>query len=157
MSKFRTVYGDHNKSMTCCGDKYAPEYELFVDEYGREELKEVGKTDLQAYIQSHKDSVDFNLIIQRYQMGDLDALEKLKGFYADVSSIPVSLSEIMNMNIRGQKLFESLPVEVKKLYNNNYLDFLSDPERINKLNKKTSVPDQKQNVSDQNTISSDEE
>lgn len=134
--KFRTIYGDHNKSVTEAGNPIQIEYELVIDEQGREELKPSGETDLQEYIQSHRDSVDFNLIIQRYQAGDIDALERIKGIYADVSGLPTSLSEIMNLNNRGKMEFDKLPVEIKQLYGNNYMEFLADPNKFNELIKK---------------------
>lgn len=146
MTKFRTQYGEHLKTKSEAGKELVQNYELRIDEYGHEELRETDMTNLQAEIQSHRDSVDFNLIIARYMMGDVDALEKLHGFYADVSELPVSMAEIMNMNMRGQHLFDSLPVEIKKIYNNNYLEFLAEPERINQLNETDIVDTPVENV-----------
>ena len=69
-----------------CGEKilYSPEF----DRFGVMTLKESGKEDLYAFIQSHKDSVDLHKIMDRFNAGDTAALQKVQGMFGDFSQMP---------------------------------------------------------------------
>lgn len=133
--QFKTYYGKHYENYSNAGDRMQIEYELVITKDGREELQKTGMTDIQEFIDSHLESVLLQNIIARYQAGDTEALEKVKGFYADVKDMPSNFAEVMNLGIKGKQFFDKLPVEVKKLYNNNYMEFLLEPQRLEKLNK----------------------
>lgn len=145
--KFNKLF-DHKKPLkTVAGERYKIEYKLELDEHGVEHLVECGKTDMQEYIQSHADSVDLNMMIQRYTMGDTDALERMQGFYADVSGMPVSMAEMLNVHNKGKMLFETLPQEIREVYGNNYVSFLANP----KLYEDMKAQRLKENVADEKT------
>lgn len=129
--KFKTVY-EFIEIDSIPGSRFKDERQLIIDDEGNEVLKTVGKTDLQASIDSHKESVDLNLMLQRYANGDDSIIDKVKGFYADITSLPINLMEVMNTNIRGKELFDSLDPEIKSVFGNNYMTFLAEPERFNK-------------------------
>lgn len=131
--KFNSYYGTKNDVVTESGSPIVKEYELEIDDYGVERLKEIGETDFHAFIQSHKDSVDFHMIIERAQMGDTSALDKVNGFYEDVSALQMSMSEFMNLHNRGKRVFDELPTEVKQAFNNSYMEFVQHPEKFQEL------------------------
>lgn len=108
------------------GWKYREVYRL-VEEGGIKCLEKYDEIDIQKEINSHAESVDFTGIINSYMNGDLDALERARAIYADVSSLPKNLSEIMAINSRGKDVFEQLPREVKDLFDGNYYEFLKNP------------------------------
>lgn len=145
--KFNKLFDHKKPPKTIAGERYKIEYKLELDEHGVEHLVKCGKTDMHEYIQSHADSVDLNLMIQRYTMGDTDALERMQGFYADVSGMPVSMAEMLNVHNKGKMLFETLPQEIREAYGNNYVTFLSNP----KLYEDMKAQRLKENVADKKT------
>lgn len=136
--KFKKLYEKHDRCVSTAGEQYKKEYQLDINSNGEYVLKECGKTDLQEYIQSHADSVDINLMIERYTMGDTDALNKIQGFYADVSGMPVSMVDMLNIHNKGKMLFETLPQEIRKVYDNNYVKFLQSPDLYEKMRQQAS-------------------
>ena len=142
--KFNSKYGTKNEIVSNPGNRMRTEYQLYYDENGSECLKVIGETDTDIEIQSHAESVDIKTLIARYTNGDYTALERAKGFYADVSNLPVSFSEVMNMNIQGKNLFDQFPKEYKELYGFDYQQFLNDPKRMFEYMEKSSVTDLEQ-------------
>lgn len=134
--KFNSYYGTKNEVHSNAGNRYSVDYELMLDKDGKEHLEPCGQTDLYAFIQSHRDSVDFNLIIARYMQGDVNALERAQGFYEDVSGMNTNLAEVMNMIRTGKNVFDGLPTEVKELYNNDYQQFVANPSKAAEFAKK---------------------
>lgn len=127
--KFNSFYGTHNKVESEPGDPIVVEYEYYISDTGSEELRQVGKHDLQAMIQSHEPSVNIHNIIDRVMSGDKTPLEKAKGFFADASEIPGDMRTVLNMAMKGKQVFEELPVEVKEVFGNSYAEFISNPKK----------------------------
>lgn len=126
----RSKYEKPTRFFGNSGERYKIEYQLRIDKEGREVLEPVGQTDLQAYIDSHEPSVNIQNILEQFRNGQVDALERAKGFYADVTQLPVTLQDIFNMNKKGEEFFEKLPVEVKNQFQDNYVNFLFNPEKM---------------------------
>ncbi|UPW41972.1 internal scaffolding protein [Dipodfec virus RodF1_52] len=89
------------------------------------ELVQTGEESLYAEIQSHALSCDINYIMARFAAGDKDILSQHQGFYADLSDIPSSYSEVLNSVIAGEHAFARLPVEVKQRFGNSFSQWLS--------------------------------
>lgn len=140
---FPTKYRKHVRYHSVRGERMRVEYHLEIDDDGIETLKPTGMHDLYAEIQSHADSVDLGLILARFMAGDETAIERVNGFYADVSGMPVKLQDMLNINIRGKELFESLPKEFRDLYGNNYIKFINEPEilaaKLREVDKRTDI------------------
>lgn len=128
--KFNTRYSRSKPKYSNRGEKMQPVWDLVIDSKGKEVVKQVGETDLHAAIQAEYASVNLDMILARFDAGDATALERAKGFYADVSELPVKLQDVLNMNYEAEKFFNSLPVEVKKIYGNNYRVFINDPQKL---------------------------
>ena len=116
------------------GSVYKLEKQL-VDHNGQRDLEIVGKTDFYEYIQSHKDSVDINVLLSRYQQGDISALDRVKGQYLDISEAPKSLAEMYSFVNNASEFFNKLPLEVRKEYSFNPASFIADigSDRWNEL------------------------
>lgn len=127
---FNTKYGTKNEVVSNPGDPIKIEHQLVIKENGEHVLEPCGQTNTDEMIESYAASVDINQILARYQAGDVNALDKVRGFYADVSDLPVKLSDVMNINLRGKELFDSFPVEYKQLYGQDYLQFVNDPGKL---------------------------
>lgn len=105
------------------GSPIAPVYQSRYDEKGDIVVEEVGKENLYDYIQSFKDSCDVNYLVKRYAAGDVDVLSRVQGVYADVTKMPKTLAESVQLQIDAERGFESLPADIKQKFDNNFVKF----------------------------------
>lgn len=114
---------------------------VLKDTQGIMQLEDCGTSDLYHYIQSHKDSVDINKILERYRSGDISVLDQQRGQYLDISDAPKSLAEMYSFIRNCGTFFDSLPLEVRKEYDFNPAAFVADigSDRFVKLMKGESV------------------
>lgn len=122
--EFRTGY-DSYISYSESGSRFAPIYSTYFDDFGVLRFEEVGEEDLYTEIQSHAESVDINYILARYEMGETDVLSKVQGFYADVSDMPKTYTDVLNSVLKSEQFFEELPVSVKQEFNNSFSEFMA--------------------------------
>lgn len=122
---FGSRYGNNERVFSNPGERFKDELSAKYNEAGELIFEVVGKTDLYLEIQSHKEECDLKLIMQRFANGETDVLQKVQGFYADVSDMPSSNFEILNRVIHAEQFFDSLPVEFKKKFGNSYEKFLA--------------------------------
>lgn len=133
---FRTQYGDKLDRVarysylfrdpdSVTGSPVRDIYEGRYDDDGRIVLDLIGREDLYGYIQSHRDSVDINVLLNRYRNGDVDALNRINGIYGDFTSAPASYAEMLNTVIRGEHEFYKLPLEVRERFNNSFGEFVA--------------------------------
>lgn len=99
---------------------------ILKDNNGVMELETVGETSLYDYIQSHKDSVDINRMLERYSQGDTTALDRVKASYLDLLGAPQSLAEMYSFVRNTTAYFDNLPLEIRKSYDFNVSNFLAD-------------------------------
>lgn len=128
MMMFRTIYTKRIRNFSESGERIMPIYSLVLDDEGKEVLSQTGYTDMQEEIQSHHDSVCLSNILARYQLGDEDAINKVEGFYADVSNMPVKLNDVLNMTRAGKEIFDKLPIEIRETFGNDYMTFINRPD-----------------------------
>ena len=105
----------------------SPEVTLYVakvDEDGSIDLVENGKKNLYDEIQSHKDSVDLKLLLQRFNNGETDVLSKVQGTYADLSDMPKTYADMLNLIKKGESDFLSLPVDVRAKFDHSFEKWL---------------------------------
>lgn len=123
--EFKTQYD--KKERVCCssGDPIKILYGLEVDKDGVTQLVKKGKYDLYEYIQSHADSVDIHKILDRFQNGEVDALNKYQGYYADLTDAPKTFAEALNTVIKAKDLFNSLPLEVRAQFDHSPEQFIA--------------------------------
>lgn len=110
-------------------DGLEPVYEEKINLDGSISLVRTGSTDFNALIQASKDSCDVYKILDRFQRGDLSVLEKVKGFFADVTDMPSSLMEAHQLVNKVAKSFDSLPAKVKDAFNNDVNGMLASIEK----------------------------
>lgn len=79
-------------------------------------LRKVGETDQQALIQSYADECDVNRIVQRFEAGDLSALSRVQGLYADVSGYPTDSVSLMNLGVQATLAWDALTLEEQSKY-----------------------------------------
>lgn len=120
MVKFKTKYDDHSRVFQHPGNPiktvYAPRY----NERGVLDLEPTAEENLYDYIQSHAQSVDIHVILERFASGETDVLSQIQGFYADASNMPRTYAEVLNAVIAGEQAFDHLPIEVKQQFDNSF-------------------------------------
>lgn len=109
------------------------------NERGQVELKEDGTEDIYAFIQSFAESTDIHSILRRYQNGEVDVLEKVQGFYGDITEMPKTYAEALQRIADSEKVFWSLPVDVRAKFGHSFSAFLAasnDTDFLDKLGVK---------------------
>uniref|UniRef100_A0AAU8B6B7 Internal scaffolding protein n=1 Tax=Dulem virus 148 TaxID=3145625 RepID=A0AAU8B6B7_9VIRU len=125
MMKFNTQYGSHERVVSNPGNPIKQLYSGAYNEKGQVELREDGTEDLYAFIQSFAESTDIHSIMRRFSNGEVDVLEKVQGFYGDITDMPDTYAEALQRIADSEKVFMSLPVEVRAKFGHNFSEFLA--------------------------------
>lgn len=125
MIKFRTQYDDRVPVFQESGSREKLVYSPRYDDNGVLDLVVTGKEDIYTFIQSHKESTDIHVLLDRFANGETDVLQRMQGFYGDVTSMPKTYAEVLNAVIVGEETFARLPVEVKQRFDNSFAVWLS--------------------------------
>lgn len=126
----------YNDVRTCAGHAERPiwtphfvESPLGLAEYDIA-LTEDGSVSVFDSIQELADYVDIDNIVKRYNNGEVDVLEKVQGFYGDLTTMPNDMRGIYDLNSKGKALFDALPDDIKESIG-DYKSFMTLP--IDKL------------------------
>ncbi len=122
---FKTQYQPHDRLPCNPGTSEHVLYSPQFDEHGHFELVESGVEDVYDMIQSHKDSTDIHQIIRRFENGDVHALNKVQGVFADVTEMPKTYAEMLNHIIAGKNAFMDLPVETRAKFGHSFERWLA--------------------------------
>ncbi len=128
------------------------EDELIYNPEGCGTLEKIGEVRAYDLIQSYKQETDINYLVQRYMAGDTSVLAKVQGLYADISDAPETLIEAQNRIKESERIFYSLPDEVKKVVGNaaNMLEMMAQkPYEFSNLLYKDKKNVQKENIIEQ--------
>lgn len=104
---------------------YSPRY----TDSGVLDLVATGQENLYEYIQSHKESTDIHVLLDRFVNGEVDVLQRMQGFYSDVTDMPKTYAEVLNAVIAGEETFARLPVDVKQRFDNSFAVWLTSMDR----------------------------
>lgn len=132
---FDTQYTPHNRIFANQGSPVKVLYGGKYDSNGRVVLEKKGEENLYDYIQSFRDSVDLNVILARFSNGDVEALNKAQGFYADVTDFPKNMAEALNRINQAEEMFKSLPLETRQKFDCSFEQFLAQSGTEDWLNK----------------------
>ena len=125
MPKFYTQYDARDRIVSNPGNPIKQLYSGSYNERGQIDLKEDGTEDTYAFIQSFAESTDIHSILKRYQNGEVDVLEKVQGFYGDITEMPHTYAEALQRIADSEKVFMSLPVEVRAKFGHSFSEFLA--------------------------------
>lgn len=106
------------------GERYKETFIGQYDDDGQIVLKSTGTIDLQEQIQADKYACDINVIVKRYAAGDTDVLHRVQGSFLDVSTLPTSYAEYLNLSIRMKNDYDALPVDVKAKFGNSFENYM---------------------------------
>lgn len=108
------------------GSRYRDVYTPDLKKDGTIELVVTGKEDLWELYNSYADSCDLNSLIERFEAGDVSALNRGNPVFLDLLGAPKSLAEAYQMNFRAEAAFEGLPAQIREKFDNSFMKFLSD-------------------------------
>lgn len=142
MIMFKTQYDARDRIKTHPGNPIKQLYSGFYNERGQIELKEDGTEDIYAFIQSFAESTDIHAILRRYQNGEVDVLEKVQGFYGDITEMPKTYAEALQRIADSEKVFMSLPVDVRAKFGHSFSEFLAASQDADFLDRLGVKPDE---------------
>lgn len=122
---FKTQYDARDRIQTNPGNPIKQLYVGSYNERGQVVLSEDGTENLYDFIQSFAESTDIHAIMRRYQNGEVDVLEKVQGFYGDVTEMPKTYAEALQRIADSEKVFMSLPVDVRAKFGHSFSEFLA--------------------------------
>ena len=134
--KFRNQFtNDSDFFVSVAGSKIVAEYGLITAEDGSTTVGVVGEKNLDAIIQSNKDNGNVALLVAKYNAGDEEALNKVRGVYGDFRNMPTTYAEMVSRLNECRAVFEALPVDIKEQFDNNPDVFWSQygTERFNNI------------------------
>lgn len=137
--KFNTQYDKRAPVFQEPGSREKIVYSPRYSDTGVLDLVVTGKENLYEYIQSHAESVDIHVLLNRFVNGEVDVLQRMQGFYGDVSSMPKTYAEVLNAVIAGEEAFSRLPVDVKQRFDNSFAVWMTSfdsPDFVEKMGLK---------------------
>lgn len=110
--------------VTCSGSRKKKVYSLFYD--GKKmTLIESGEIDIQEQINSYAPECDMSFILSRLQHGDFSVLNGKNTMYADFHNLPTNFREVLDVALSAERVFNSLPIDVRRDFDNDYRKFVS--------------------------------
>lgn len=88
-------------------------------------LIESGEIDIQDEINSHARECDMNFILSRLNQGDFTVLNNQSPMFADFHNLPTSFREVLDVGLNAERIFNTLPVDIRKQFDNDYRLFVS--------------------------------
>lgn len=141
---FRDKYTNFEIPVSNAGSRLHNDYKMKVFEDGSRDLVVVGQIDTYEIIQSHKDSVDLKLTLERYARGDDSAINRRQAFFGDFTNMPTSLAELSQRILDANDLFNSLDVEARREFDfdaGKFFASIGTPEFDSIVSKYNPVPD----------------
>lgn len=117
---------DFNSFVTGSGSPVKDIFSPKVLKDGSIELVKTSEYSLQEYIESYRDQTDMSFIIQQLKAGNPSVLHVQNGMYGDFTNLPKSYAEVLQLNINAKKVFNDLPLDVKKAYEMDFNKWFAD-------------------------------
>ncbi len=140
---FKTQYDARDRIQSNVGSPIKQLYAGSYNERGQVVLREDGTENLYDYIQSFSESTDIHAIMRRFENGEVDVLEKVQGFYGDVTGMPKTYAEALQRIADSEKVFMSLPVDVRAKFGHSFSEFLAasgEPDFLERLGVQVEKP-----------------
>lgn len=134
--KFRTQFDVKGRVFIEPGKAEKTTLKLDFDKKGSMNLKESGKVNLYEEIQSHAESVDIHILLKRYANGDASALQQRIGDFVDLTAVPNTFAQILNVVNDAETTFAGLPADIRENFDNDPKKFLASFDNMDLLNSK---------------------
>ncbi len=122
---FKTQYDARDRIESNPGNPIKQLYAGSYNERGQIVLREDGTENLYDFIQSFAESTNIHAIMRRFENGEVDVLEKVQGFYGDVTEMPKTYAEALQRIADSEKVFMSLPVDIRAKFGHSFSEFLA--------------------------------
>lgn len=124
---FKSAYDTRTKTMapSHSGEKVIKEHRETVDEKGERILIKDRKVNIYDKIQASAESCDIEMIVRRAAEGDTSVLNAMAANYVDVVDAPATLAEAQQFVINARREFETLPLEVRRAFNNDAQQYVA--------------------------------
>lgn len=117
--KGKDILGKGKEFYTNPGDPIHIIYAPVVGKEGSIELVPSGKENTDDYIQSFAESTDIRIILNRVAQGEVELLSKTAGSYGDFTQAPKTLAEALQLQMDSNRLFQALPVETRRKFDDD--------------------------------------
>lgn len=107
------------------GDPKHPIYKPVVGKDGVVDLEISGYENTDEIIQSYAESTDIRVILQRVAAGEVQLLNQRNAMFGDFTGMPKTYAEMLQLHINSNRLFESLPLDVRQQFNNDPNQFFA--------------------------------
>ena len=127
---------DPNIYHSCPGDTYHIEYSAQILSNGNILLKESGKEDIQAKIDSYREQTDMAYILRQLMLGDTSVLRD-GAMYGDFTVMPNNMLDAMQLMLDGERAFYELDLETRQKFDNNFRQWMisaGSEEWLKKMN-----------------------
>lgn len=112
---------DPNEFITCPGENEKIQYSAKVLPDGSIDLVESGRIDINAMINSQRESTDISFILRKMkETGDMSVLAQNPGVYGDFTEFPKTYAEILQLRIDSENSFYQLSPEVRAKFDNDF-------------------------------------
>lgn len=136
MRNLKAKIVDPNSYHTCAGDEIKTIYSAKILDNGTILLKESGKEDIQAKIDSFRDQTDMAYILRQLMLGDTSVLRD-GAMYGDFTVMPNNMLDAMQLMIDGERAFYELDLETRQKFDNNFRQWMisaGSEEWLKKMN-----------------------
>lgn len=116
---------DPNSFVTNPGEDEKILYSGHINKRGEIVLEEVGRESMSERINAQKEFTDMDYIRTRIAAGDMSYV-KDAGVYADVTKMPQTLAESLQLRLDAERAFYQLPLEIRNKFNNSLNQWLID-------------------------------
>ena len=122
--KFRSSYSEPILFESPSGSRYRKNYLKAYNDDGTSELIENGIEDVYDSIQKAAPGNVIEDLIRRAQSGDVTAIPAPIDSFVDIADMPTDLLSMHSKLMQCRAQYDSLPADVRSLFNNSYSDFL---------------------------------
>lgn len=143
MEKVGVQKNGHKHFYSNPGSPIKVHFDSKIDKNGNVIVYENGQENLYEQIQSYADSCNINLLVKRFEQGDINALNQRKAEFMDLTEMPNDYFEMVNKVNEFSRTFESLPVSIKEKFDNDVNKFIAKTGSEEWLNILTGKFDQK--------------
>lgn len=110
---------------TPAGSEFSTNYIEKIDQDGKKQLVEAGKTNIYERIQAAKENSLIKNIIERYQI-DINRPSNIQeGIGVDLTQMPDNFIDYYNMMQELKAQFEQEPSSIRKEFNNSFEEYLA--------------------------------
>lgn len=124
-SNLEILFGERTRFHSNSGERVKTSYKLLTDKRGVKDLTKSGKINLYEEIQSHKDSADIHVVLQRFANGDESVLTHKKAMYGDFTLIPQDIHTLNDRLFEAEFIFNSLPATERAKFNHSASQFFA--------------------------------